>query len=123
MRTLPKYLVHVSRREFPEIYWESFEGLNNLYVDSLPVIVGYRGNLYRVSITEHSTLWFRDPSYQISTRYKINIWDFVNNRIVGEGNFSLEYQGGPSPYTMSKIRAEIKRALIKATVKPTDFYK
>ena len=118
-----KDLVHVSFQEFPESYWESFEELNNLYVDRLPVVVGYHGNLYGIFIKEHSAPWLYDPSYRIDVRYKVDIWDITNNKIAGEGDFDLGYVGGHFSYTMSKIRKEIKKAIIRANMKPTDFYK
>ena len=120
---LLKDLVHVSFQEFPDIYWESFEELQNLYVDRLPVIVGYRGNLYKVSISETTGLWEVDPSYTVNPRYKVRIWDITNNRTAGGGDFDLAYRGGPFAHTMPRIRAEIKKAIIKINIKPTDFYK
>lgn len=120
---LLKDLVHISFQEFPETYWESFDELRNLYVDRLPVVVGYHGNLYGISVKEHSAPWFHDPSYKTDVRYKVDIWDLTNNKIAGEGDFDLAYAGDPFSYNMSKIRKEIKKAIIRANMKPTDFYK
>ena len=115
--------VHASWRNLPDVYWESFEELNNLYTDGSFVTIGYRGNLYKASIAEHSTSWFRDPSYQIDTRYKIGIWDFMNHKIVGTGSFSVGYpRSSCYDYNMSQIRVEIRKAIIRANMKPTDFY-
>ena len=107
----------------PTYCWDGFEGLKNLYVHGLPVLVGYRGNLYAVSITENATPWSIDPSYMINTMYKIRIWDVTNSRLAGEGTFDFSYKGGPMTYTMSEIKKAVRKAILQLNTEPTDFYK
>ena len=117
-----KDLTHVSFVH-PTSYDEDFYGLKNLYIDRLPVIIGHRGNLYKITITEHWTPWMHDSSYRVNTRCKIDIWDITNNKIAGEGDFVYACKGSPYSYAITEIREEIKNALIRLNVKPTDFYK
>lgn len=117
-----KELAHVSFIH-PTYYGEDFYGLMNLGTDGLPVIIGYCGNLYRISITRHASLWNIDPSYEINPQYKVSIWDITNDRLAGEGDFDMAYRGGPMSYTMTELRKSIRNALIRLNTTSTNFYK
>lgn len=115
-------LPHVSYT-YPIPFLDDFWKLRDLQVDGIPVTIGYRGNLYEVSVIETAGFWDIDPSYRITPRYRITILNILDNKIAGEGTLVLSYGGGPLAYTMAQVAEETKKAIIRANVEPTDFYK
>lgn len=132
MAILPlKDLAYISFKEV-EPYWEDFAELCNLYVDHKPTIIGYRGNLYAISL---SSLWnerapniIRHPyerfgnSDYFNKRFRVSISDLVNSRTIGEGTFDMAFPSIDC-HAMPKVRKAIRNAIIKINMKSTDYYK
>lgn len=132
MAILPlKDLAHISFKEV-EPYWEDFVELCNLYLDHKPPIIGYRGNLYVVSL---SSLWseyapditrypyerFGNPDY-FGKRFRVSIFDIMNNKTVGDGTFDMAFPSTDC-HAMPEVRKAIRNAIIEINMKSTDYYK
>ena len=105
-------------------FWE----LQSLPMGGLPVIVGYRGNLYEVAVSTVSLKLEQHHGITISTypyyrfpQYPLHIRDIVHDKIIGVwylGSHFMEYPG--SFYDMIP---EIEKCIREANLQPTDFYK
>lgn len=132
MAILPlKDLAYISFQEVNP-YWEDFAELCNLYLDHEPATVGYRGNLYAVSlkslwnehvsdITRHPYERFGNPDY-FNKRFRVSIFDIMNNKTVGDGTFDMAFPSTDC-HAMPEIRKTIRNAIIKVNMKSTDYYK
>lgn len=115
-----------------EPYWEDFAELHNLYLDYKSIIIGYRGNLYAVSlnslwneyapnIMQHSYERFGNPDYY-NKRFRVSIFDLINNKTAGEGTFEMAFPSTDC-HAMPEVRKAIRNAIIEVNMKSTDYYK
>ena len=125
--------LHISFQEIKP-YWEDFSELRNLYLDHKPIIVGYVGNLYEVSLTggwngellSHSYEGFVNPYGRFGNcshkRFRINIFDLMCYKPIMEGTFDIAFPSTDC-HAMPKVREAVRNAIIKVNMKSTDYYK
>ena len=131
MSSALKYLTHVSFKD-AEPYWEDFAELCNLYLDHKPTIIGYRGNLYAVSLRSTWNEYAPDiirPPYErfgnldyFNKRFRVSIFDLVNSRTIGDGTFDIAFPS-MNCHAMPEVKRAIERAIVTINMKSTDYYK
>lgn len=111
--------------ELPYIYYtydDDFGPLNELYPGN-PVEVGYRGNMYQItldSIIERNTECH--AFFDVTRRYRLTLRELKEGKpvTIGEATF---YGGIYTRPNSLELIGEIRSAIIQLNVKPTDYYK
>jgi hypothetical protein len=109
--------------ELPHIYYihDEFSPLNRLYPGD-PVEVGYRGNMYQITLDSIIVGNTEGHAFFEVTRYHLALRELKERGYVtiGEGTFD----GGAYTYPSSlALVSQIKSAIIQLNVRPTDYYK
>lgn len=105
--------------ELPYRYYmyDDFSPLNKLYPGD-PVEIGYRGNMYQISVDSIRNI--DDRAFCEVTRYHLALRELKEGVCVTIGEATFD--GGTYCNSLELI-SQIKSAIIQLNVKPTDYYK
>lgn len=111
--------------ELPYRYYiyDDFSPLDKLYPGD-PVEVGYHGNMYQIILNSICTIashaFIDSPALINAVRYQLVIQELKGGDYVtiGEGTFN-----GDAYLSSLELICQIKSAIIRLNVKPTDYYK
>ena len=114
--------------DFYRYYGESMEGLNWLYINGSPVLLGIKGRMFIVELIDGgSTFNSGYTDYYLCPKvYRVVIRDYCTGDCVGISDFDAGFASLSSNYSDSKlatIKKSIEKFIISNTMEPTDFYK